>query len=105
MSVFGQQVVAFGQSGCIWENVVVFGQKCLYSGKNGCIRERWLFSVDVVVFDQKLLNLRKVLVLWQSGCIRAKDVVFGQNGCIRAIVVSFGQCGCVRAKVVVFGQK
>ena len=42
------KVVAFEQSGCIWEGVfvfgqvVVFGQKRLYSGKSGCIRGIWL---------------------------------------------------------------
>ena len=53
--VFGKQVVIFGQSGCIRAKVVVLGQKLLYSGKKGSIRARWLFSLYVVVFGQKLL--------------------------------------------------
>ena len=72
----------------------------------------------------------KIVVFWQSGCIRAKVVlfgkvvvfeqkllysdkvvVFGQSGCIFAKVVLFGlkwlcwgKSGCIRAKMVVFGQ-
>ena len=46
----------------------------------------------------------KVVVLEQSGCIRAKVVVYwqkwlylGKSGCIRAKVIVFGQSGCIRA--------
>ena len=39
----------------------------------------------------------KVVVLGQSGCIRAKVVVFGQGGCVWAKVV-------VSDKLVVLGQ-
>ena len=39
-----------------------------------------------------------MVVIRQSGCIRAKEVVFGQSGCVRIIVVIFG-------KVVVLGKK
>ena len=49
----------FGQSGCIPAKVVVLGQK-------------WLNSVNVVVFW-------KVAVFGQSGCIRGKVVVFEQK--------------------------
>ena len=33
----------------------------------------------MVVFGQKLLDSSKVVVVGQSGCIRAKVVVFGEN--------------------------
>ena len=59
-----------------------------------------------------------MVVLGQSGCIRAKVfvfgqkwlyswkvAVFGQSGCIRAKVVVFVKIGCIRAKVVVVRQK
>ena len=51
------------------------------------------------------LNSGKVVVFWQSGCIRAKVVIFGQkwlysgkSGCIRAKVVVVGQSGCIRSR-------
>ena len=59
-----------------------------------------------------------MVVLGQSGCIRAKVVVFGQKWLYSDKVVVFGQSGCIRArwlflrksccfraKVVVIGQK
>ena len=57
-----------------------------------------------------------MVVIGQSGCIRAKVVViakclfFYQNGFIRARglysgkVIVIGQSGCIRAKTVVFRQ-
>ena len=78
-------MVEFGQSGCIWAQVVVigkvveFGKKCFYSGI--------------------------VVVIEQSGCTRAKWLYSDKSGCVRAKVVVFGQSGCIRAKVVAFEQK
>ena len=59
-----------------------------------------------------------MVVLGQSGCIRAKVVVigqkwlysdkvvvFGQSGCIRARWLFLRKSCCFRAKVVVIGQK
>ena len=52
-----------------------------------------------------------MVVLGQSGCIRAKVVVFGQKwlyldkAVVSCKVVVFGQDGYICAKVVVFGQK
>ena len=64
--------------------MVVFGQKLLCLGKIGCIRARWLYSVNVVLFDQKLLYSGKMVVLGQSGCVRAKVDVIEQGGNIPA---------------------
>ena len=58
--------------------MVVFGQKLCYHGKSGFIGVTCLYS-------GKKVDLGKV-------------VVFGQNGCIRAKV------GLIRANVVVLGQ-
>ena len=65
--------------------MVLFEQKWLYRGKSGfssnkssCIRAKLLYS-------------GKVVVLGESGCVRAKVVVFGESGFIRAKVVVFGQ--------------
>ena len=55
------------------------------SSKSGCNRAKWLYSAELVVIGQ-------------SGCVRAKVVLFGQNGCITAKVVVFGQGGCILAK-------
>ena len=76
--------------------LAVFGQKRLYSsktgfirtkwkcsGKSGCIRARWLYSGKLVVFGEKWLYTGK------GGCIRAKVVV------LRKVVVFF-QSGCIR---------
>ena len=45
-----------------------------------------------------------MVVFGQSGCIWAKIVVLGQSGSIRAILVVFEQSGWIWARVVVFGQ-
>ena len=58
----------------------------------------------MVVFDQKLLYLRKVVVLGQSGCIRAKVDLIGQGGFNRAKWLYSEKGCCIRAKIVVFGQ-
>ena len=60
MNLFGQKWLYLGQSGSIWEKVVLNGQKWFYLGKSCCI------GVKVVVFGQ-------------SGSIRAKKVVFEQS--------------------------
>ena len=51
-----------------------------------------------------------MVVIGQSGSIRAKVVAFeqkilysGKCGCIRLKVVVFEQSGCIREKVVVIG--
>ena len=46
-------------------------------GQIGCICQKWLFSVKLVVFGQKIVVFRQV------GCILAKLVVVGQIGCNR----------------------
>ena len=59
----------------------------------------------------------KVVVIFQTGCILALEVVFKKSGrirgkwlysdkicCTREKLVVFGQKGFIRAKVVVFGQ-
>ena len=75
----------------------------MFSGKSACIIANMMFSA-------------KVLVLLQSGCIRAKVVVFekkwlysNKSGGIHGKwlysgkAVVFLQSGCIRDKVVVFG--
>ena len=73
----------------------------------------------MVVFGQGCCIWAEVIVIGQSGCIRAEECciraevgVFGQGGCylskcgcIRAKVVLFGQSGCIRTKKAVFGQR
>ena len=53
-----------------------------------------------------------MIVLGQSGCIRAKTVVVmqkwlysGESGCTRSKVDVFGQSGCIRLIDLVFGKK
>ena len=59
----------------------------------------------MVLFGQSGSNCEKVVVIRQSGCIRAKVVVFGKK------LLYSGKSGCVHAKwlylgkVVVFGQR
>ena len=72
--------------------MVVLGQNRLYSGK--------------------VVELGKVVVLRESGCIQAKNCCIrakllysGKSDCIRAKMVAFGQKCCIREKVVVFRQK
>ena len=72
-------MIVFGQSDCIRAKVVVF-------------RQKWLYSVKVVVF-------------YLFGSIRAKVVLIGQSGCIRAKAVVFRQKWLYSVKAVVFGQK
>ena len=60
-----------------------------------------------MVFRQSGYIRAQVVLLVQSGCIRAKLLFSGkscnrQNCCIRTKVIVFGQRGCVRSKVVVF---
>ena len=50
----------------------------------------------MVVFGQSGCIQAKVVVFWNSCCIR-------ESGWIRAKVVVFGQSGCNRVKIVVFG--
>ena len=38
--LYSRKVVLFGQSNCIYEEMLVFAQKWLYSGKSGCIRAK-----------------------------------------------------------------
>ena len=44
------------------------------------------------------MYLDKVVVLGQSGCIRAKVVVFGQKWLYSDKIAVLGQSGCIRAK-------
>ena len=60
--------------------MVLLGQKWFYSGKKGCILAK------VVVFDQKMLNSGKLVVMEEkglysgkSGSYREQDVLFGQK--------------------------
>ena len=46
-----------------------------------------------------------MVVIGQSGCIRAKVVVFCQKWLYSRKVVVFEQSGCIRAKVVVLANK
>ena len=77
MVVFGQKLLYSGKHACIRAKVVVFGKKWLYFdemvvfGQTGCIWARWLYlgksgcyRVKVVVFGIK------VVVFGQIGCIR-----------------------------------
>ena len=57
----------------------------------------------MLVIGQKWLYT--VVVLWQSGCFRAKVVVVGKKWFRSRKVVEFGQSCCIRSKGVVFGQK
>ena len=43
-----------------------------------------------------------MVVIGQSGCIRAKVIVFGQSCFIWQKLVVFVESGCNRSKVVVF---
>ena len=58
----------------------------------------------MVIYEQKLLYLDKVVVFGQSGCVREKFVVLGYIYCNPAKwfysgkVVVFGQSGCNRTK-------
>ena len=63
-----------------------------------------MFSVNVVVFDQKLLILEKVVVLGQNGCIRAKVDVIWKGGFNLAKWLYSKKGCCIRSKMVVFGQ-
>ena len=71
--------------------------------ERGCFRAKWLYSATVVV-------------LGQSGCIRAKVSLFGQMWLYSVKLVVFwakwlysakhfssGKCGCNRANMVVVG--
>ena len=77
--------------------MVVFGQKLLYYvkllyiGKRGCNRAK------VVVFGQNWMCSGILILLGQSGSIRASWLYLGKNGCIRAKVVVFGQIDCIRS--------
>ena len=71
----------------------------MYSGESCSNRAKWLFSGNVVVFEQKGFYSDK------SGCTRGKEVVFGKTGCIRAKVVVFQQMWLYSGKVVVFREK
>ena len=61
-------MLVFGQSGCIWTNMILPEQgasdraKVVVFLQSGCIRTKWLYSGKVVVFGQ-------------NGCVRAKVVV------------------------------
>ena len=80
-------MVVLGQRVCNRAKVVEFGQsggiqaKWLYLGKSGSIRAKWLYSGKMVFFGQgycnwsKLFIREKVVVIGESGCIPAKEVV------------------------------
>ena len=67
-------------------------------GKSGCIWEKWLYLCNVVVLEQKWLNLGKRGCIRESDFIRADAILFGQSGCISIKVVVFSESGCIRAK-------
>ena len=79
-----------GKTDCIRAKVVVFVQKWLYSGKwlhsdeSGCIHAKWFFLAKFVVIGQNWLYSGKVVVL------KIKVVVIGQSGVVRAKVAFFG---------------
>ena len=62
-----------GNIACSWSNLVLFGQ-------TGCIRAKLVYSVKLVVFDNRACNSSKVVLFGQVGCIWAKLAVFGQIG-------------------------
>ena len=82
--VFRQKWLYLVKSGFILVKVVVLGQKDFYSckvvvfGQRGSVRAKWLYS-------------GKVVVLWQSFCNRARNVVFGQKWLYSGKVVLFEQ--------------
>ena len=53
----------------------------------------------MVVFGQKWLYSGNMVAFEQSGCLSGKVVVFGQKW------LYSGKSGCIGVKVVVFGQK
>ena len=78
--------------------MVVFGRKWLYSGKISCIRAKLLYS------GRRGCIWIKVVILLQSGFIRAKWMYSGKSSCIRAKEVVFGQNLLYLGKVDVLGQ-
>ena len=87
--VFGQKWLYSGKSGCISTMWLCFSVKSpyirartLYSGKSGCNRanvavfrkvilfgQKWLYSVNVVVFGQNCLYSGKSGCIPERGCI------------------------------------
>ena len=65
--------------------MVVFGQKWLYSGKVVVFGQKWLYSgkVVLVVLGQKWLYSNKGGCIWAKVVVLRKVVVFFQSGCIR----------------------
>ena len=41
-------LVLFGESGSIWEKVVVFGKKLVVFGQSGSIWAKWLYLIPLV---------------------------------------------------------
>ena len=52
----------------------------------------------MVVIGQSGFIWVKMVVFWESGCIRVKVVVTGQSGFIGLIMVVIGKDGCIRKK-------
>ena len=84
MGLFSDKMVAFGQKWLFSGKVVVSGQNCFYSGKvvvfgqSGSIRAMWLYSCKSCCIRAKVVVLEKKMVLiGQKDCTRAKVVVFG----------------------------
>ena len=78
--------------------MVVFGQKWTYSGKV-------LQSVKKGCNRANLLQLGKVVVLEQSGCIRINVVLFGKKWLYSGKIFVIGQEWLYSGKVVEIGQK
>ena len=74
-----EKVLVFRQSVCILAKVVVLGKKYLNSGKSCCIRTK-MFVFGQSGCTPAEVFLAKVVVLGESGFIRAEGVLFGQSG-------------------------
>ena len=77
----------------------------LYSGKNCCLGQGGCTSENVVIVGQsgcirakRFVFVQKWFYLGKSGCIRARVVVLGQSCCIRSKWLYSGESGCIRAK-------
>ena len=68
------------------------------------LRQSGCVRAKVVEFGQTVVFGQKWLYSCKSGCIRADLLNYCISGCFRAKDAIFVQSCCIRAKVVLFGQ-
>ena len=74
-------------------------------GQNECIQEKWLSSVKVIVFGQKMVEFEKTCkYLGKNGFIRAKWMYLGKSGCIQAKWLYSGKSCVIREKWLYSGK-